>query len=225
MGLGQSSNKTYLSVADGKIIQRVKEGTPGAEARQKTKGDLGMVYEMKFSNISGYLTNIAVVQKELGGIKSKDWVLDIEDGGITYSLQLMYSGGYSVSLLKALCNPIVDFTQPITITPWMKVVNDKKKTACYLKQGEEDVKWYFTKDEPNGMPPLEQVEFRGEKKWDDFKMMNFLEAFINSNVKPKLSKTGSGLQPNTNFDNGKTPEYAPPADLSYAPDEDDLPFS
>lgn len=219
MGLGQSSNRTYLSVADGKIIQRVKEGTPNATQRTTKNGKV--VYELKFSNVSGFLSGISIKENEFG----KDWIFELEDEGQVYALQMMYNSRYATTLLNALCNPDVDFNLPITITPWSKEVDGKQKTSTYLKQGEEDVKWYFTKDNPNGMPPLEKVVFKGKEQWDDFKIMEFLKAQVETKIKPNLyksaGKSNSGMSPSTSFETSKPEDnYSP----DNAPEESDLPF-
>lgn len=213
MGLEQNSNKIYLSVADGKIIQRVQEGTEGAISRTTKEGKI--VYELKHSAISGIISGIAVVEKEFAGKKLKQWNIDIDDVGLTYQLQLQYSSGYSTSFLKALANPILNFSSPIRIAPWMKVVNDKKKTSIYVQQNSEDIPWFFTKDNPNGLPEMKQVVVKGEKVWDDYDMMQFLEAYIKSKIVPQLSK---GRVHTSNNAPGYVPDYA------NAPEPNDLPF-
>lgn len=229
MGLGSSSQKIYLSVADGKIIQRVKEETPGAIKHVTSTNKT--VFELKYNNVSGFLSGISIKENEYG----KDWIFDIEDGGQVFALQIMFNSRYATTLLNALCNPDVDFNLPVTITPWMKEVDGKKKTSIYLKQGEDDIKWYFTKDEPNGMPPLEKVMFKGKEQWDDYKIMEFLKAQVESKIKPKLykssvgsSKPSAGMQPSTEFDKPEQGFYQPPSgtpvDPNNALEEDDLPF-
>lgn len=225
MGLGQNGNKTFLSVADGKIIQRVKEGTPGAIQRITTTGKT--VHELKYSNVEGFLKGITTKENEYG----KDWLFDIEDKGEYFTLQIMFNSRYATSLLNALANPDVDFSKPITITPWCKEVDGKKKTSIYLKNGGEDVSWYFTKDTPNGMPPLTKVMFKGKEQWDDTDIMNFLEQYVKTVINPKIESTkfsapkpGSGLQPSKEYAAPNAPVYSAPISPQNAPDEDDLPF-
>jgi hypothetical protein len=220
MGLQNSSNRIYLSVADGKIIQRVKEGTPNAIQRTTKNGKV--VHEIKFGSLSGFLSGVSIKENEFG----KDWIFEIEDEGQVYALQMMYNSRYATTFLNALLNPDVNLSLPITITPWSKEVDGKAKTATYLKQGDDDIKWYFTKDNPNGMPPLEQVEFKGKLQWDDFKIMTFLEAQVNAKIKPNLYKSSGGyvkpadgLKPSEQFNSPGIP-----VDPNNAPDEDDLPF-
>lgn len=211
--LGNQSNKIYLSVSDGKVIRRVAEGTPGAEAR--TKKDGSITWEQRFSFITGQIKSISTKTNNFQGTEMKDWVFEIEDGSESYTLQIMYDSRYAVSLLNALCNPAVDLTKPVTISPWMKIVNDKKKTACYLKQGtgqDNGIDWFFTKDHPNGLPELKQVVFKGKESWDNFDQVQFLENYIETKVKPRLAVVGNVSTYNT------------PTDNSSLPDDDDLPF-
>lgn len=215
MGLEQNSNKIYLSVADGKIIQRVQEGSEGAISRATKEGKI--VYELKHSAISGIISNIAVVEKEFAGKKLKQWNIDIEDVGLTYQLQLQYSSGYSTSFLKALLNPVLDFGAPIRIAPWMKVVNDKKKTSIYIQQHGEDVPWFFTRENPNGLPEMKQIKVKGDMVWDDFDMMQFLEANVKAKISPQLSKGKTNISASNNV-----PGYVP--DYANAPEPDDMPF-
>lgn len=222
MGLENHSNRIYLSVADGKIIQRVKEGTPNAIQRTTKNGKV--VHEIKFGSLSGFLSGVSIKENEFG----KDWIFEIEDDGQVFALQMMYNSRYATTFLNALLNPDVNLNMPITITPWSKEVEGKTKTATYLKQGEEDVKWYFTKDNPNGMPPLEKVVFKGKEQWDDFAIMEFLKAQVETKIKPNLFKSTSGyvkpadgLKPSEQFNQGG---HTADEISNNFQDDDSLPF-
>jgi hypothetical protein len=219
MALGTQVNKIFLSVADGKIVQRVSEGTPGAHPRAKKDGKI--VHEMRYANISGQLVGISVRSNDYQGTEIKEWQFDINDGDDNYQVQMMYDSRYATSLLFALCNPVVDFAQPITITPWMKVIGDKKKMSCYLKQGDNPIEWLFTRDEPNGLPDLAKVMFKGKETWDSYDRMVFLEQYVNNNIKPKLNNPFASPPANTvpAYQNSKgyTADQLPGED-------DDLPF-
>lgn len=219
MALGNSQNKIYLSVADGKIVQRVKEGTPGSVARAKKDGVL--VHELKYGFITGTLIGISTRTSQYQGGELKEWQFEITDGGENYLLSMMFDSRYATSFLFALCNPSVDLSQPITINPWMKVVDDKKRTACYLNQNGETIEWYFTKDNPRNLPDLVATKFKGKDVWDSFDRMVFLEAFVNQNVVPKLTKPVSIVA--QGFDQ-LAPAYADPSAGNIIPEDDDLPF-
>lgn len=225
MGLGSSSNKIFLSVADGKIIQRVKEGTARAEQRTTKSGSV--VWELKHGHIEGILTGIKVREANVGGADIKSFVFDIEDGEYNFSLEIMYDSRYATSLIFALCNPEVNFAKPIRITPWQKVVDGKKKTACYLSQGEKDIKWYFSKETPHGMPELEKKVFKGKEVWDSWERMQFLEQYLKTKVVPKLTGvayadeqfTNTNQQINQHDQGGYVPDLN-----TFPEDDDDLPF-
>lgn len=221
MALGVATNKIFLSVADGKIVQKVTDATPGSIPR--TKKDGAIVYEMRYANITGILIGISTRTNTYQGKEIKEWQFDINDGSDNYQVQMMFDSKYATSLLFALANPAVDLAKPITITPWMKVVDDKKKTSCYLKQGETAIDWFFTRDNPNGMPELKEVIFQGKKQWDGYDRMVFLENYVNNMIKPRLNNPFA-VTPQAAATN-----YAPASidDRFLGTDqgeEDDLPF-
>jgi hypothetical protein len=62
MALGNTSNKLYLNISEGKIVQRVPAGTPNAESRAKKDGTL--IYELRYSFISAVITSISIRESE-----------------------------------------------------------------------------------------------------------------------------------------------------------------
>lgn len=212
MGLVSNNNRTFLGVADGKITQKAEETTPGAVKSEK---DGKTYYKLHHDAIEGVLTSIAVKENEFNGQVIKSWVLTLSDMGDTYQLEVNVKGGYGSSLIKALANPVIDFTQPIRLQPWAKTVNNVKKSAMYVSQAGNQIDWYFTKDNPNGLPEPKVVKFEGKDKWDWYDQLQFLEQFVKNTIAPKLKAAAPVY---------KTPEYAPPADISSAPEDDDLPF-
>lgn len=208
--LGNQSNKIYLSISNGRVVRKVAEGTPGAEPF--TKADGTIIWQMRFGFVTGILKAINIKTGSYNGADTKDWVFELEDKGEAYSLQIPYDSRNATSLIKALCNPVVDFSKPLTITPWLKVIDGKKKMACYLKQGETPIDWYFTKDSTHGMPELVPVKIKGKETWDNYDQMQFLEGYINTNVKSKLSANTIEQEPEE-------------IDLTDVPEpDDDLPF-
>lgn len=212
MALGSGEAKTFLGINEGKITQRVKEGDSGAEPRVKTDGTI--IYERRFGYITGLLTGISIKSTPYGTTEIKSFVLQLSDVGENYQLEINYDSAYAKSFLKSILNPEVDFSQNITLTPWYKVQNDKKKSAIYLSQNGKQIDWYFTKDNPNGLPELKEVTLKGKVTYDDYDQMQFFEKQISEKILPKLSKPST----QTSF------EYAKPEDTNEAPGADDLPF-
>jgi len=179
MGLQNNTPRTYVSIVDGKITLRAKQDTPGALERTTKEGN--KVYELRYDSLSGYLTNIATRDGKFG----KEWILSITDGSAVYQLSMHYRGGNARGFLYSL--PNVDFNLPIKFTPWSKEVKNEagefvKKSALYLSQikdsQEVQVPWRFTKEDPQGLPELQEVMFQGKTALDDTERMEWLHRLV-----------------------------------------------
>lgn len=187
MALGENQSSTYLSITNGKIARRVKEKTAKSVSRTTASGK--EVHEELYDFIEGHLIDIKTkdIPEEYGG--GKTWLLQINDGENEYQLQFPYSSGYANGFLMSIQN--CDLTKPIKFFPWAKEVDGKKKTALYLNQqnnmgGWEAAEWVYTKDKPNGCPPMVQTKYKGKDVWDDTDRMEFLSEMINAKILPAL---------------------------------------
>ena len=204
MGLNEGTNATYIGISDGKISLRVKEDTPGAI--QIVSKDSGKVSWVKYyRSITGYLTGLINKQDKFDD-KKYNWHLTIVDGNDTYILQVRESSGYGRSLMKSL--PNVDFSKKITFSPYVKVVDDKKRGTLYLSQDGGNIDWYFTKDNPNGMPELiERVDARGNITYDDSAILDFFIKYVDTVILPRINEAnrkrlGELPQDEPEIDNG-----------------------
>lgn len=178
--LGNKNNVIYLAVADGKIVRRVKE--PTANSRQRTNKDGKIVHEELYDYASGLITDITTRENEYG----KFWNVAMSDEvGMTYVLQFKYSGGNATSFLKSI--PNADVTKPITIMPKMQTVGDKKRASLVLIQDNQAIRWKWTKDNPGDVPQLRKIKVKGIEQWDDSDMMDYLESYLITHIKPKLT--------------------------------------
>lgn len=139
-GLGK---RTYLTIREGKIAKNI--------------GD--KKYEL-YDSFEGVIVGMSTKD----GLYGQELCLDLKDGGEVYQLQLRIKGedkpGQSAKqtshfIAFAHCCPIIDPTKPIEFIPSLKVVDDKKRAALFLKQNGETLKWAFKKGE--GMPDPEEV--------------------------------------------------------------------
>lgn len=185
MGLENNNSARYLSIGEGKITKRVKEPTENSVSRVTKEGKT--VHEEIYDAISGTITDIKTQDHPQFG---RFWNVTLTDGSDTYILQMNYSSSYSAAFLKLL--PNVNLSLPVRIIPTMKVVEGKKKPGMFIMQNGEALKHYYTKDNPNGLPPLAKVKVKVQgklqEKWDDNDMMEFLENMVNETIKPKLGK-------------------------------------
>jgi len=175
----KQTNAIYLTIADGKICRRVQTKTP--DAVERLTKDNKLVFEEFYKGWRGTITDIKTRENDYG----KNWMIYLTDEFGDYILQLPYSSGYSASFLKAL--PNLDPSQPVTITPSLKIEGDKKRTSLFLNQNGVALKWAYTKDNPNGLPQLMQIKVKGKTTWDDSDIMEFLENMVNNEFLPKLN--------------------------------------
>lgn len=178
MGLENIEHANYLTIGNGKICKEVKN--PTEKSVQRTNKNNRIVHEEFYDKVSGVLTGIETRENDYG----KQWIVTLNDNGEVFKLQMSYSSGYSSAFLKAL--PNVDLSRRVSLIPKMTVEGDKKKTSLFLSQNGEALKWYYTKENPNDLPPMTQKKVKGKLTWDDSEMMEFLESMVNRDILPKL---------------------------------------
>ena len=78
----------YITIFDGRLVQRVMEGTEGAISRELQKGDNAgkTVWEKTYSSVSGKITGGGIVVKEFGAKKVKEIHVKLDDDLLLPSL-------------------------------------------------------------------------------------------------------------------------------------------
>lgn len=207
MGAIQESNAIYLTISNGKICKQVLK--PTETSIERVNKNSKTVHEEYYKGWKGRITGIAVREHKDYG---KFWNVTITDEDGDAILQMNYSSGYANAFLKTL--PNVDLSADVNIVPNLKIENDKKKTTLFITQHGQPVKWYYTKDDPNGLPQLRKIKVKGKDTWDDTEVMEFLEKMVNETIVPKLGK------PKAPTSAGKSSEVV----VVEAEEVDDLPF-
>jgi len=219
MGLEQRTGGNFITILQGKLCQRVSEGTEGAITRVNKIGNT--VHEKFYDSFTGKLESIEVRDGNYG----KTWNFGFRDKEELYTLQLSYSNSFSTALLKQL--PNVDFTQEMKVSPSVKEVDGKNRSSLFINQNGNALKHAFTRDAPNGMPDMEQVTIKGELVWDDTKRMAFLENMVNTVIIPKLPVKTAVAQTTPQSPTGLANSVAPSTAPEYIPEEidpNDIPF-
>lgn len=179
MGLGNNEGGKFISIVGGRFCIRVPEGTAGAETRINKLGK--QVTEKYYDNFTAKLVGLKVTDGNYG----KQWEFAFQDSGEVYKLQLGYTNSFAKNILKML--PNADLSKEMKISPQTKVEPDgTKKSSIFINQDGQALKHAYTRDNPNGLPPMTQVTVKGTLVWDDTDQMIFLEKMVNEKIIPKL---------------------------------------
>lgn len=181
MGLENRAGGKYITIMGGKVVMRVSADTKGAVARVNKMGKT--VHELKYDSFTGRLLNIRERESAEYG---PQFEFDFQDGpdGEIYTLQLSASNSSATNLLKIL--PNADLTKEMKIQPDQKMVDGKAKSSLFVSQDGTTLKHRYTKDNPNGMPPMVQIMVKGKQQWDDTDRLEFLKAMVKAELLPKL---------------------------------------
>lgn len=210
MGLANREGGKYITILNGKFCVRVSSDTPGAKKRVNKLGKT--VYELFYDSFTGKLLNIRTRDGEYG----KSWEFYFRDGADVYTLQLSYSNSYATNFLKIL--PNIDLSKEMKVQPSQKIEDGKTKSSLFISQDGVTLKHAYTKDKPNGLPPMEEKTVKGQIVWDDTDRLEFLSAMVEKDILPKLSK-----ETVANADvSDEVAEEDPFADKATAEDENDF---
>lgn len=175
----------YWTFSRGQFVRRVDESVKEATQRVLEKGpNKGKaIYEIFRDQITGRLVDCKVKDGEYG--KSYQLIIDVSvEEPEFYAVDFKFNGS-GKSLLKKL--PNIDLHADIALVCY--TIDDTNAKGEPVKnyyavpyQGEISkagkVQPAFTKDEPNGLPPMEKKKIKGKDVWDDTEQIEYLEDLI-----------------------------------------------
>jgi hypothetical protein len=178
-------NFRYFKIFSGKLVENVSAETEGATTRVNAVGNT--VHELSFTGYEGYLKNVSIVESEKADF-GKQLQIHLEDMGENVLLQLPVSGGYAYGFLSKL--PNADLTKPMELRPYEieDKATGKKRHFLVIYQDGEKVEAFFTKENPNDLPQLEEKTIKGKKVWDDSERIFFFEQMLQEAIVPELQK-------------------------------------
>lgn len=184
----------YLTIREGKIAK--KEGEK----------------YILFDSVEGYIRGISTRDHKYG----TDLCINLEDDQM-YQLQIKMKGedsGKQTSYFIAFahCCPAIDPHQKVEFIPSLKIVDDKKRSALFLKQNGEVLKWAYKVGQDGVPAPEELKNKKGEVISVDW---SEVEAYRVDRVN-EFSGTLAPAVPND-----IVKDYAVNSNI---PDDDDLPF-
>lgn len=237
----REGNIIYLSVADGKIRQKVKEETQDTTKRvvELSDGTTKTMIEKVYDSIDGHMTSIRIVDGKFG----RQWLIRIVDGIENFSLQINYDNRYARSLLERL--PSINLSEPISIKPYKFTPDDKEKEIIGItvsqknKEGEwSKVPSYFHEYDKDGgfvgfknnIPHNETGKMLDKDDWQILliSIMKFFRSMVEVEIQPNLAliypieNVGGGTQETqTTFQQEEKPT---PKKEDPVTETNDLPF-
>lgn len=182
---GSGGSVVYLSISNGKLVQRVNEPTEDSVTRVNKTGKT--VHEVFWKDWSGTIAGIERVDGEYGS----DWRLTLDDGQQRAVIQFQVGSRYATEFAKRVPNITPGFA--IRFMPWqMDGADGKKKSGVAVYQNrhgvpgqEQKVEPYYTRESAEQMPQLKQVKVSGKVLWDSTELDEFVAGILNTlNLQP-----------------------------------------
>lgn len=140
MGLIKDDNNRYLYILkDGKMREKVAEGTEGAVLRTHTDDDGKTTekWEIAYSGIKGLITGVQLYDGDYGtsvNVSIKD-----EDDNL-FILSLKAASGYGESFMEAL--PNIDLAEEVTLKSY--IAKKSGRPALFIQQNGETIRSAFS---------------------------------------------------------------------------------
>jgi hypothetical protein len=183
MGFGnqsQGSRVTYVNIVGGKLSIRAQEGDEGAVSRIN-KNEV-TVWEKHYPNLTGTLVSVECKMNEK--LKANEYILTIDDVGTIYKLSIPCDSNYGDSLAVRL--PNLKAGQIYTFTPFDFEDKTKKNNkgepakiiGISIKQGEDKIQPYYTKEDPKDRPQGEEGMDADDYKVYKIKLRKFYRGLV-----------------------------------------------
>lgn len=201
----------YLPVTNGYILKRVPEGTPGAVSRVNSKG--ATVHELKLKKITGQLYDIQVIEEDNIRNEKEDFLyIHLKVDQKIDKLRMPFSSGYSMGFLKAAPNIGENLTQMIEIS--VSITNDERKNTSSFIVTEQSfpntLKWYFTKEKPNGLPEPKKLRVNNKDVYDWTEQLAFLKDMaqrMSATLRKSWGDSESSYQETTSTESVSKPPF------------------
>jgi hypothetical protein len=165
-----------------------KSGTENAKFLRVRGGKffIGKDEQNPYDEVGGVITDIYLKDDEFDGKKVKKLYVVLEDESDKYILNVSFESSLSTTLIGFLKS--ADLSQPLSISPSLKKEKKADGTPIdvqkfFVRQNGQALKSFYTKDHPNGLPPMVQ---RKSGKWDKEDMIEFLIDVVEKELRPSV---------------------------------------
>jgi len=178
----QKTNRIYLQILDGSLVQKSKiekEGYEVFKSIDPKKKETHVSWIKRYNGIEAFIDSVEWYSSFLpDGTNLAGWKVFFNADGQNVSLQLPITSVAASRFMKLAEN--IDYSKPVTVKVWK---DPNERTAFLVSQDSQTVKQKYTKDNPNGLPEPKQ---RATGKWDYQDQMDFLVEVMNDVVIPRI---------------------------------------
>lgn len=198
-----NSNALYLQPFAGRIAAKSKEPREGFQLKTYTNISTGATmtaYVKTYQNISGIIRRVQYREGENEGQKIQSWKILLEDSEGIISFE--FGAATNVARTWMRTTPNIDLSKEVELTCFPDKENEKK-TVLIVKQNGAALKFAYTKENPNGMPP---PKLRATGKWDFGDTEEWLHE-RNLEFADKVSKANPNFGQSQEIESYDTPQH------------------
>lgn len=184
---GHNSGGRFVSINNGRFVERVPEGTEGAIQRILQRGPNAgkpvweKFYDVLTGRIEGMYNRVRTVDFGDGEKEAHSTVVILSVDGQRLNVEINANTRYWSWFVCSL--PNIDLTRKVRLSPFDYTKRGSEKRTIGLgvtqaptaaqkadpqvkleKDGTVKVPWYWTKENPRGLPPVEEVVHPKTKK-------------------------------------------------------------
>lgn len=163
LSVSEKGSKTYLSIINGKLAQKVPAGTPNAVSRENKNKQI--INELLYDTLDGVITGLRMKDSDFG----RELVVEIQSGIDKFTLNIPMESKY----FDTFCYKInsVNLNNEVKIAPYSFDPNDGKgkKTGINFYQNGVKLLHYYSPEDPKGKPFPDGKEL-SDSKWKIYKL-------------------------------------------------------
>jgi len=153
-----SSNKPYLRIVGGNLVQTVDKDTEGAKLREyeTADGKKGSKWELRYMNWSGKIKSISFKDTEYGEMCN----IDLGDAQLSLNTASRYFTDFASKI------PNVNLEKPVILHPYDMELEGKRRSGISMQQDTDKIKSYYYDGEKNinGFPEVNEEQQKKLKK-------------------------------------------------------------
>lgn len=213
MGANTYDRQNYWTIVSGRLWTKLEKNHPEAVRREYTdkQNETHEMYGKWADSWTGLITDIQRREGNFGAELNIFMRDEKEDCVISTKLD----SGFGMDFMRRVCSPDFDTLEDTEVRPFSFEDDETKKTKSFLilKQKGKKIMSPFSKENP--LPEWEEITFRGQKKWDNSKQIEYLY----EHAKSVFTGTNGMTKPPI-----KTEKQPVTSTFENEPDLDDLPF-